>query len=126
MAEASVTIPLSNGLLEWLKGQSARNERSLSGEVRFHLMEAMRRAPSAALEPWPPPLPVVTRENLSDVKEKVRGMEAERDALAKREHLTGIGCLYPHEQDRLSFLRGQIETLQSHVRAIERLSGVAA
>jgi hypothetical protein len=124
MAEATVTVPLTNGLRDWWQRRAARNERSLAAEIRFALGEIARRdgGATAGLEPWPPVQETVSRENLADVKARVRNMVTERDALAKREHETGGKSLYPHEQDRLSFLRSQIGSLQSHINEIERLA----
>jgi hypothetical protein len=74
----------------------------------------------AAREPWPPPLEPVTASNLSDVKAKLQTMQVERDKLIAAESKSRTG-LMPHDQDRLQFLRGQIEALVPHVQAIERM-----
>jgi hypothetical protein len=124
MAEASLTLPLSNGLRTWLQRSASANERTLAGEARFHLTEAMRRSGAhamAGLEEWPPRLEQVTKDNLAAVKAKVAAMEVERDQLAERERKARLG-LMPGEEERLRWLRNTITSLQTHITAIERLA----
>lgn len=126
MAEASITVPLSNGLLDWLKQNSARNERSLSGEVRFHLHEAARRAghrPAASLDnpSGNPPLPVVTAESLPAVKAELAQIDAEVGGLEEQQARLGrcLASLPPDDERRLSYLRSRAAAIRSHVQIRE-------
>jgi CopG-like RHH_1 or ribbon-helix-helix domain, RHH_5 len=118
-----INVHLPDDLLSFVRREAARGTRTMSRQVHHFIAEAARRAGNgtAGLEPWPPPLEPVTRENLSDIKTKVREMQVERDKLVAAEQKSRTG-LMPHDQDRLQFLRGRIEALSSHIVAIERLA----
>jgi hypothetical protein len=120
MDQISVCFP--PGTMKFLRETAEREFRSIGAQVRYYVEDAARRsgAPVAAREPWPPPLEPVTASNLSDVKAKLQTMQVERDKLIAAESKSRTG-LMPHDQDRLQFLRGQIEALVPHVQAIERM-----
>jgi hypothetical protein len=66
-------------------------------------------------------LPVVSKDNLSEIRDRVAAMEAERDALEVKQRRLRVQFM-PHDEDRLGFLRNTIKSLQSHISAIERLA----
>jgi hypothetical protein len=118
-----VSVPLDAVLLGFVQRAAERESRTVEGQIRHIIIEAMRDAgsPTAGLEPWPPPLAVVSRENLSEIKARVKAMEVERDNLEDAEHKSHLGLL-PHDEVRLRYLRDTIKSLQSHIAAIERLT----
>jgi hypothetical protein len=118
-----VSVPLDAVLLGFVERAAERESRTVAGQIRHFIIEAMRDAgsPAAGLEPWPPPLAVVSREHLSDIKARVNDMEVERDKLEAAEHNNHLGLL-PHEAVRLRYLRDSIKSLRSHIAAIERLT----
>jgi len=118
-----VSVPLDAVLLGFVERAAERESRTVAGQIRHFIVEAMRDAgsPTAGLEPWPPPLAVVSRDNLSEIKALVKEMEAERDKLAATEQKNHLG-LMPHDEVRLRYLRDTIKSLQSHIGAIERLT----
>jgi hypothetical protein len=118
-----VSVPLDAVLLGFVERAAERGSRTVAGQIRHFIVEAMRDAgsPTAGLEPWPPPLAVVSRENLSEIKTRVKGMEVERDNLEAAEQENHLG-LMPHDEVRLRYLRDTIKSLQTHIAAIERLT----
>jgi hypothetical protein len=118
-----VSVPLDMALLGFVERAAERESRTVAEQVRHYIVEAMRHAgtPTAGLEPWPAPLAVVSRDNLSHIRARVKEMEAERDELAAAEEKSPLG-LIPHEVVRLRYLSDTIKSLQSHIAAIERLT----
>jgi hypothetical protein len=118
-----VSVPLDAVLLGFVERAAERESRTVAGQIRHFIVEAMRGAgsPTAGLEPWPPPLAVVSRETLSEIKARVKDMELERDNLEAAEHKNHLGPM-PHDEVRLRYLRDSIKSLQSHIAAIERLT----
>jgi hypothetical protein len=118
-----VSVPLDAALLGFLERAAERESRTVAGQIRHYIVEAMRHAgnTTAELEPWPPPLAVVSRDNLSAMKARVKDMEAERDELSAAEKKNHLG-LMPHDEVRLLYLRDTIRCLQNHITAIERLT----
>jgi len=118
-----VSVPLDGVLLGFVERAAERESRTVAGQIRHFIVEAMRDAgsPMAGLEPWPPPLAVVSRDNLSEIKARVKEMEAERDKLAATEQKNDLRLL-PHDEVRLRYLRDTITSLQGHIGAIERLT----
>jgi hypothetical protein len=121
-----VSVPLDDVLLGFVERAAERESRTVAGQIRHFIVEAMRDAgsPTAGLEPWPPPLAVVSREHLSDIKARVKDMEVERDKLEGAEHKNHLG-LMPHDEVRLRYLRDSIKRLHSHIAAIERLTDIS-
>jgi hypothetical protein len=118
-----VSVPLDAVLLGFVERAAERESRTVAGQIRHLIVEAMRDAgsPTAGLKPWPPPLAVVSRDNLSEIEARVKDMEAERDKLAATEQENHLG-LMPHDEVRLRYLRDAIKGLRSHIGAIERLT----
>ena len=118
-----VSVPLDVVLLGFVERAAERESRTLAGQIRHFIVEAMRDAgsPTVGLELWPPPLALVSRNNLSEIKARVRDMEAERDMLAAAEQKNHLG-LMPHDEVRLRYLGDTIKNLQSYILAIERLT----
>jgi hypothetical protein len=118
-----VSVPLDAALLGFVERAAERESRTVEGQIRHFIIEAMRDAgsPTAGLEPWPPPLAVVSRQNLSEIKARVKDMELERDNLEAVEHENHLG-LMRHDEVRLRYLRDTIMSLQAHIAAIERLT----
>jgi hypothetical protein len=110
-------------LLGFVERAAEREARTVEGQIRHLIIEAMRDAgsPTAGLEPWPPPLAVVSRENLSEIKARVKDMELERDNLEVAVHENRLG-LMRHDEVRLRYLRDTIKSMQAHIAAIERLT----
>jgi hypothetical protein len=122
MAEASVTVPLTNGSRAYWQRRASRNERSLAAEIRFSLAEIERRDGSPVVEriPWPPALPDISLDNLEATKSQLAEWSEERDRLAMREGKPpGPGCLRADEQNRLAWLRDTIKTQQVRVDMLE-------
>jgi hypothetical protein len=119
-----VSVPLDAVLLGFVERAAERESRTVAGQIRHFIVEAMRDAgsPTAGLEPWPPPLAVVSHEHLCEIKARVKDMEVERDKLEGAEHKNHFG-LMPQDEVRLRYLRDSIKSLQSHIAAIERLTG---
>jgi hypothetical protein len=103
-----------------------RECRTVAAQMRYLATGAMRRdtagkQPAApAREPWPPPLPTVTRDNLPETKALVVEWETERDALtALSKKRRSFGGLQPHQADRLSWLHNAIGHIGNTVRIME-------
>lgn len=122
-----ISVPLDAVLLGFVERAAERESRTVAGQIRHFITEAMRDAggPMAGVEPWPPPLAVVSRENLSEIRARVKDMEVERDSLEEAGHKNPLG-LMPHEEVRLRYLRDTIKSLHSHIAAIERLTGATS
>jgi hypothetical protein len=118
-----VSVPLDAVLLGFVERAAERESRTVEGQIRHFIIEAMRDtgSPTAGLEPWPPPLALVSRESLSEIKARMKDMEVERDNLEAAEHPNHLGFM-PHDEVRLRYLRDTIKSLQSHIAAIERLT----
>jgi len=118
-----VSVPLDAALLGFVERAAERESRTVAGQIRHYIVEAMTNAGSmtAGSQPWPPPLAVVSRDNLSEIKARVKDMEAERDELVAEEKETRLE-LMPHDMVRLQYLLETIKCLQSHIAAIERLT----
>jgi len=118
-----VLVPLDAVLLGFVERAAERESRTVASQIRYFIVEAMKDAcsPTAGSEPWPRPLAVVSRDNLSEIKARVKDMEAECDKLATAEHENRHG-LMRHDEVRLRYLRDTIKSLQSHIGAIERLT----
>lgn len=118
-----VPVLLDAALLGFVERAAERESRTVAGQIRHYIVEAMRHAgnPTAGSEPWPPPLAVVSRDNLSQIKARVKEMEAERDVLAAAEKKNPLGVI-PHDEVRLRYLRDTIKSLQGHITAIEALT----
>src|SRR5215475_14939367 len=109
-----VSVPLDTVLLGFVERAAERESRTVEGQIRHFIIEAMRDTGSAmaGLEPWPPPLAVVSRENLSLIKARVKDMEVERNNLEAAEHDNHLGFMR-HDEVRLRYLRDTIKGLQS-------------
>jgi len=118
-----VSVPLDAVLLGFVERAAERESRTVAGQIRQFIIEAMRNAGSATagLEPWPPALAVVSHETLCEIKARVKDMEIERDTLQATAHENHLG-LIPHDEVRLRYLRDTIKSLQSHITAIERFT----
>lgn len=119
-----VSVPLDAVLLGFVERAAERESRTVAGQIRHFIVEAMRNAgsPTAGFETWPRPLAVVSDDNLSEIKARVKDMEAERDKLAAAEQKNHLG-LMPHDEVRLRYLRDTIMRLQSYILGIERFEG---
>jgi hypothetical protein len=118
-----VSVPLDRALLGFVERAAERESRTVAGQIRHYIIEAMRHAgtTTAGSDPWPPPLAAVSRDALFEIKARVSDMEAERDALVaaeKKDHLD----LMPHDEVRLQYLLEMIKCLQSHIAGIERMT----
>lgn len=118
-----VSVPLDAALLGFVERAAERESRTVAGQIRYYIVEAMRHAGhmKAGPEPWPPQLAVVSRDNLFEIKARMRDMEAERDELVAAEKKNRFG-LMPHDEVRLQYLLETIKCLQNHIAAIERLA----
>jgi hypothetical protein len=118
-----VSVPLDAVLLGFVERAAERESRTVASQIRHFIVEAMRDAgsPTAGSEPWPRLLSVVSRDNLSEIKARVKDMEAERDKLATADQENRLG-LMRHDEVRLRYLCDTIKSLQSHIGAIERLT----
>jgi hypothetical protein len=118
-----VSVPLDAVLLGFVERAAERESRTVEGQIRHFIIEAMRDtgSPTAGLEPWPLPLALVNRESLSEIKGRMKDMEVERDNLEAAERTNQFGFM-PHDEVRLRYLRDSIKSLQSHIAAIERLT----
>jgi hypothetical protein len=118
-----VSVPLDAALLRFLERAAERESRTVAGQIRHYIVEAMSHAGNtmAGSETWPRPLAVVSRDNLSEIKALVEDMEAERDELVAAKTRKHLG-LMPHEEVRLQYLLETIKCLQSHIAGIERLT----
>jgi hypothetical protein len=118
-----VSVPLDAALLGFVERAAERESRTVAGQIRHYVVEAMRRAGNAAAgsDPWPPPLAAVSRDTLFEIKARVREMEAERDELVAAEKKNHLG-LMPHDEVRLQYLLETIRCLRSHIAGIERLT----
>ena len=117
-----VSVPLDAALLGFVERAAERESRTVAGQIRHYIVEAMTHAgdTKAGPEPWPSPLAVVSRDNLSEIKARVRDMEAERGELMTAEKKNRLGL--PHDEVRLHYLLETIKCLQNHIAAIERLT----
>ena len=118
-----VSVPLDAALLGFVERAAERESRTVAGQIRHYIVEAMRHAGNATAgsDPWPPPLAAVSRDTLSEIKTRVNDMEAERDELVAAEKKKYLG-LMPHDAVRLQYLLETIKCLQSHIAGIERLT----
>jgi hypothetical protein len=118
-----VSVPLDRALLGFVERAAERESRTVAGQIRHYIIEAMRHAgnTTAGSDPWPPPLAAVSRDSLLEIRARVNDMEAERDALVaaeKNDHLD----LMPHDEVRLQYLLEMIKCLHSHIAGIERMT----
>jgi len=118
-----VSVPLDAALLGFVERAAERESRTVHGQIRHFIVEAMRHAghTAAGSDPWPPPLAAVSRDNLSEIKALVKDMEDERDELVAADKKNQLKPM-PHDQLRLHYLRETIKCLQSHIAGIERLT----
>jgi hypothetical protein len=118
-----VSVPLDAALLGFVERAAERESRTVAGQIRHFIVEAMRHAGNTAPgpEPWPPPLAAASRDNLSEIKARVKDIEAERDELVAAEKKNGLD-LMSHDEVRLQYLLETIKCLQNHIAAIERLT----
>jgi hypothetical protein len=118
-----VLVPLNTALLGFVARAAERESRTVAGQIRHFIVEAMRHAGRvmSGSDSWPPPLAAVSRDNLLEIKVLVKEMEAERDELVaaeKKNHLD----LMAHDAVRLQYLLETIKCLRSHIAGIERLT----
>jgi hypothetical protein len=118
-----VSVPLDAALLRFLERMAERESRTVAGQIRHFIVEAMSHAgdTTAGSEPWPRPLAVVSRDNLSELKALVKDMEAERNELVAAKWRNHPG-LMPYDEVRLQYLLETIKCLQSHIAGIDRLT----
>ncbi len=118
-----VSVPLDAVLLGFVERAAERESRTVAGQIRHYIVEAMRHVGGATTgsDPWPPPLATVSRQTLSEIKMRARDMEAERDELLAAEK-KNYPRLMPHDEVRLQYLLETIKCLQSHIAGIERLT----
>jgi hypothetical protein len=118
-----VSVPLDAALLGFVERAAERESRTVARQIRHFIVEAMRYAgnTTAGSEPWPPPLAAASRDNLSEIKARLKDMEAERDELLAAEKKNRVD-LMPHDEVRLQYLLETIKCLQKHIGAIERLT----
>ena len=118
------SVPLDGALLGFVERAAERESRTVAGQIRHFIVEAMSHGVNGMAgseEPWPPPLAAVSRDTLFEIKARVRDMAAERDELAAANQKNRLG-LMPHDDVRLRYLRETIRCLQGHITAIERLT----
>lgn len=120
-----VSVPLDGALLGFVERAAERESRTVAAQIRHFIAAAMTHAGSsdagsatAGSEPWPPPLAAVSRDTLSEIRARVRDLEAERDALQASRH-DGPLDLMPHDEVRLQYLLETIRCLQRHIGGIE-------
>ncbi len=118
-----VLVPLDAALLGFVERAAERESRTVAGQIRHFIVEAMRHAGRVMSGPdsWPPPLAAVSRDNLLEIKALVKEMEAERDELVASEKKNHLDLL-PHDEVRLQYLLETIKCLRSHIAGIERLT----
>ena len=118
-----VLVPLNTALLGFVERAAERESRTVAGQIRHFIVEAMRHAGGAMSgpAPWPPPLAAVSRDNLLEIKALVKEMEAERDELVAAEKKNYFD-LMAHDEVRLQYLLETIKCLRSHIAGIERLT----
>src|SRR5262249_10827139 len=118
-----VSVPLDAALLGFVERAAERGSRTVAGQIRHFIVEAMRHAgnTTAGSDPWPPPLAGVSCDNLSEIKALVKDMEDERDELVAADKKSQLKPM-PHDELRLQYLRETIKCLQSHIAGIERLT----
>jgi hypothetical protein len=118
-----VPVPLDGALLGFVERAAERELRTLPGQIRHYIVEAMRRAgnTTAGPDPWPSPLAAASRDNLSEIKARMKDMEAERDELVAVEKKNQLD-LMPYDEVRLQYLIETIKCLRSHIAGIERLT----
>lgn len=118
-----VLVPLDAALLGFVERVAERESRTVAGQIRHFIVEAMRHAGSAisGSDSWPPPLAAVSRDNLLEIKALVTDMEVERDELVAAERKNHLDLL-PHDEVRLQYLLETIKCLRSHIAGIERLT----
>src|SRR5215468_3784991 len=75
-----VSVPLEAALLGFVERAAERESRTVAGQIRHLIVEAMRHTgdTTAGSDPWPPPLALVSRDNLSEIKARVNDMEVRR------------------------------------------------
>jgi hypothetical protein len=113
-----ITISFPPETLAFLKHTAERECRSVGAQIRYYV-EAARRTvkPTATLEPWPPPLPTVTPDNLAAMKEQLAEWEAERARLEEFQRRGGLNFM-PHHDARLRWLRDTCKTMGKQIEVI--------
>lgn len=119
-----VPVPLDGALLGFVERAAERASRTVAGQIRHYIVEAMRHAgnTTAGSDLWPPSLAVVSRDTLSEIKARVKDMEAERDELLAAAEKTDHPDLMPHDGVRLRYLLETIKCLEGHIAGIERMT----
>jgi hypothetical protein len=118
-----VLVPLNTALLGFVERAAERESRTVAGQIRHFIVEAMGHAGRVMLgsDSWPPPLAAVSRDTLLEIKALVKEMEAERDELVAAEKKNYFD-LMAHDEVRLQYLLETIKCLRSHIAGIERLT----
>ena len=115
-----VSVPLDGALLGFVERAAERESRTVAGQIRHFIVEAMSHGGSttAGSDPWCPPLATVSRDTLSEIKARLKDMEAERDELVAAKQNNHLE-LMPHDEVRLQYLLETIKYLQRHIAGIE-------
>lgn len=122
----TINISLPSQLLVFLRAAAAREDRTISGQVRHLIAQAARLAPP----PSPPPRKALehvqhTREGIADGKARLAALEQSRAEILQR-HRRSLQEPAPAADDlRLRELIGEIDWLKSAITMAERFVGDA-
>lgn len=114
-----ISVTLSDEVFAFVQRAAERDCRTVGAQVRFYVTEACRKAGhSPNLKPWPPELPVITKENLPAIKSAMAVLQSEYDRLRRIEERTPTSLL-PDEDAKLRFCRDRIAQLKQQIKPFE-------
>lgn len=113
-----VSVPLDGALLWFVERAAERESRTVAGQIRHFIVEAMTHGSTTAAGSDAPPLATVSRDTLCELRARLHDMEAERDELVAAKQNNDPDLL-PHDEVRLQYLLDTITCLQRHIAGIE-------
>jgi hypothetical protein len=125
-----LTVPLPMAMLKFVEAAAERECRSVAGQVRFYVQQAMVRAgvPTVELTAWPPTLPNVSAATLPEARARLAEREAEIGRLEAADKANRHrGGLTLADEERLRFVRNEVAILAEQIRVAAKLqrAGVA-
>jgi hypothetical protein len=117
-----INVGVTPAQIAFLERAAEADCRSIAGQVRYLIAEAMRRAGAVnGAQPWPPAM--VLPDSLDESKAALAEAEAKFNKLTRFMQKGGHGGtgLLPAEDAEYRWLRDYVPNLRNHVAAKERM-----